>query len=264
MLLMRLLCSHAMLRGTACWRCTAASLLCSQPPLPAAALQPTALSPCATPCRPPGHACLHRLHHGRPGDGQEPHCRAAGAPGQPPGCVRLPFSAGESSLGSRLGGVAGCACTQHGPLALQHGGRPAAGKAVVRLRVSRAALAGDVPAALPPPADHACTPPTHPTPPPLLPSLCLAGTTIFSKAVVVPGQAIVPPCAIPDTVEFNVSAPLCCAVLCRAMPCCACSALMLPAVLSAAVLCYCCTPSGAAEGAGGPCRPCLPWCRPCF
>lgn len=38
-------------------------------------------------------------------------------------------------------------------------------------------------------------------PPPLHP----AGTTIFSKAVVVPGQAIVPPCAIPETIEFNVS-----------------------------------------------------------
>ncbi|KAI7843943.1 hypothetical protein COHA_002481 [Chlorella ohadii] len=29
------------------------------------------------------------------------------------------------------------------------------------------------------------------------------GTTIFSKAVVVPGQAVVPPCAIPDTIEFQ-------------------------------------------------------------
>ncbi|KAL4440684.1 hypothetical protein ABPG77_000393 [Micractinium sp. CCAP 211/92] len=29
------------------------------------------------------------------------------------------------------------------------------------------------------------------------------GTTIFSKAVVVPGQAVVPPCAIPETVTFQ-------------------------------------------------------------
>jgi hypothetical protein len=29
------------------------------------------------------------------------------------------------------------------------------------------------------------------------------GTTIFSKAVVIPGQAIVPPCAIPESVQFQ-------------------------------------------------------------
>ena len=28
-------------------------------------------------------------------------------------------------------------------------------------------------------------------------------TSIFSKAVIVPGSAVVPPCAIPDTVTFN-------------------------------------------------------------
>ena len=35
------------------------------------------------------------------------------------------------------------------------------------------------------------------------------GTTIFSKAVVVPGQAVVPPCMIPETVEFQVRRPGC-------------------------------------------------------
>jgi hypothetical protein len=29
------------------------------------------------------------------------------------------------------------------------------------------------------------------------------GTTIFSKAVVVPGQAVAPPCAIPSSVQFQ-------------------------------------------------------------
>jgi light-harvesting complex I chlorophyll a/b binding protein 4 len=29
------------------------------------------------------------------------------------------------------------------------------------------------------------------------------GTTMFSKAVVIPGQAVVPPCAIPDSVDFG-------------------------------------------------------------
>jgi light-harvesting complex I chlorophyll a/b binding protein 4 len=29
------------------------------------------------------------------------------------------------------------------------------------------------------------------------------GTTIFSKAVVIPGQAIVPACAIPESVQFQ-------------------------------------------------------------
>jgi light-harvesting complex I chlorophyll a/b binding protein 4 len=29
------------------------------------------------------------------------------------------------------------------------------------------------------------------------------GTTIFSKAAIVPGQAVVPPCMIPETVQFQ-------------------------------------------------------------
>jgi hypothetical protein len=47
------------------------------------------------------------------------------------------------------------------------------------------------------------------------------GTTIFSKAVVVPGQAVVPPCKIPDTVEFQGGWHVCvCACVCACVRVC--------------------------------------------
>jgi light-harvesting complex I chlorophyll a/b binding protein 4 len=33
--------------------------------------------------------------------------------------------------------------------------------------------------------------------------LCLARADMFAKAAVVPGMAVAPPCAIPDSVQFN-------------------------------------------------------------
>ena len=145
-----------------------------QPPHTRTRSDPAAALPLC--CRPPGDACLHRLHHGRTDLRPQPPCGPGRAPVRPPEhhhlCVAA-AAAGRSRCSS-LPPVLGCRWLW-----------PSGGSPLQRAPCcwSRTLLA-------PRPRRHADH---HP------PSLPAA----VSKAVVVPGQAIVPPCKIPDTVSFQ-------------------------------------------------------------
>lgn len=68
----------------------------------------------------------------------------------------------------------------------------------------RAACVGGMGCATPLPPRRRRERASSPSSPPAAPRPSLdVPQTIFSKAVVVPGQAIVPPCMIPETVEFQ-------------------------------------------------------------